>query len=400
MGLPNIKKPPSGGFFYVENSKIQYFTKSSLNIYDLLMLLRLLMLILVSTSAWGQLLVPLEPPSTKQSNRPANWVEELKFTPDMAPKPAMQITPPHLKDRKAPRRARKVVPKKPAPPKKQSIFSDVPILQQIPFLLDGTQKQVVSRLTGLANNLDSFFGEERADDELNRSRIRLAYAYTVYAEKKPIDNYAIRVNLRFPKLENKVKEFFLGAEDEEDQSSAEAKAKRKKEKKNPWIFRTDAGMNVSYPPIFFTRARLRKNWDLPIFIQRFIGELAWISDQGVIQSTTVNHDHDLTDDLLFRIVNEQDWFIEPKEFTTAHGPSFIHKITDDDGISYGFRVRSIIEDSTWFMDGYGFGIRYRRNLRNQWLYGEIGPSLDFPKSESFRRVPSIQFRIESLFGER
>jgi|GEM_PF-1011085 len=365
------------------------------------MVFRLLMLILVSTSAWGQLLVPLQPAPANQSTRPANWVEELKFTPDMAPKPAMQITPPHLKDAKPPRRAKKPVRKKKAPPKEESIFSDVPILQQIPFLLDGTEEEVASRLVGLADNLDSFFGEKRADDELNRSRIRLSYAYTVFAEKKPLDDYAVRINIRLPVLEQKVKDFFLGVEDEDDKASADAKAKKKKRKeKNPWLFRTDAGMNVSYPPIFFTRARLRKNWDLPVFIQRFTEELAWVSDQGVIQTTTLFHDYDVTKDLLFRIVNEQEWYVEPKEFTTAHGPSFIHKITDDDGISYGFRVRSIIEDSTWFMNGYGFGVRYRRNLRNQWLYGEIGPSLDFPKSESFRRVPSIQFRIESLFGER
>ncbi len=366
------------------------------------MVLCLLMLTLVSTSAWGQLLVPLKPTtSTNQTERPTNWVEELKFTPDMAPKPAMQITPPHLKSIKPPRRAKKVVRKKKASPKKNdTIFSDVPILKHLPALLDGTQEEVASRIVGLADNVDSFFGEKRADDELNRSRIRLAYAYTIYAEKKPIDDYAVRVNIRFPKMENKVKEFFLGAdEDEKDKDSPEAKARRKKKEKNPWIFRTDAGMNVSYPPIFFTRARLRKNWDIPFFIQRFTEELAWVSDQGVIQTTTIHHDHDLTEDLLFRIVNEQEWYIEPKEFTTSHGPSFIHKITDDDGISYSFRVRSIVEDS-WHMNGYGFGVRYRRNLRNQWLYGEIGPSLDFPKAESFRRVPSIQFRIESLFGER
>ncbi len=365
------------------------------------MLPRLLMLTLVSTSAWGQLLVPLNPtPSTNQSNQPAPWVEELKFTPDMAPKPVMQIAPPHLKNAKPPRRANKTVRKKKVPPKKDdTIFSNVPILKHLPKLLDGTQEQVASRLVGLADNVDSFFGEKRADDELNRSRIRLSYAYTIFKEKKPVDDYAVRVNIRFPKMEQKVKDFFLGEETEKEKTNAEARALRKQKEKNPWIFRTDAGMNVSYPPIFFTRARLRKNWDLPIFIQRFTEELAWVSDQGVIQTTTLFHDYDFTDDLLFRIVNEQEWYIEPKDFSTSHGPSFIHKITDDDGISYGMRVRSVIE-GPWFVSGYSVGIRYRRNLRNQWLYGEIGPSLDFPKTESFRRVPSIQFKLESLFGER
>ena len=364
------------------------------------MALRFIILALVSTSALGQLLVPLKPTETpKQTAHPAPWIEDLKFTPDMAPKPVMQIAPANLPPRKKPRRNKRAVQKKVPVKKDDSIFSNIPIIQQIPLLLDGTQAEVASRLTGLANNVDSFFGEKRADDELNRSRIRLSYAYTLFAERKPIDNYAVRVNIRFPNLENSVKEFFLGAEAEKDKKSPEAKARRKNLEKNPWIFRTDAGVNASFPPIFFTRGRLRKNWDLPFFIQRFTEELAWVSDRGVIQTTTVHHDHDLTNHLLFRIVNEQEWFVEPKEFTTSHGPSLIHKLTENDGISYGARVRSVI-DGPWYMTGYGVGIRYRRNIHNQWLYGEIGPSLDFPKAESFRRVPSIQLKIESLFGER
>jgi hypothetical protein len=351
-----------------------------------------LMLALVSTSAWGQLLVPTQ--------KADPWAEQFQFSPNMVPQPAMLITPPNLPKKPTPRRAKKVLRKR-SPPKKegQGILSTIPIIKEIPKLLDGTQESVTSRLTGLADNVDSFFAEKRADDELNRSRIRLNYSYTLYAEKKPIDDYAIRMNIRFPKLEQRVKDFFLGPEEEKDKKDLAAQARRKKREKNPWIFRTDAGMNLAYPPIFFTRARLRKNWDLPIFIQRFTEELAWVSDQGVIQTTTLHHDYDVSDNLLFRIVNEQEWYIEPKEFTTAHGPSFIHKLSEDDGISYSFRVKSEI-DGPWYMTGYGLGVRYRRNLRNQWLYGEIGPALDFPKTEGFRRTPSVLLRIESLFGQR
>ncbi|MBY0518549.1 MAG: hypothetical protein K2P81_16685 [Bacteriovoracaceae bacterium] len=272
-------------------------------------------------------------------------------------------------------------------------------------LLDGTHSLVSSRLSGLANRVDSFFGDKRADDELNRSSIRLAYSYQLRMEQLPVKDFQFRFNLRLPHLEEKFK--YSVKKNEADKSSpADSQnptpllpPKVVEEEKEPWRFRADTGINVGYPPVVFTRGRIRKNWHLPIFIQRFTGEMGWFSNQGFIQDTSLFHDYDLDDEVLFRISNEQSWTINRKNFVTSHGPSIIHKITDDDAISYNLRVQSKV-DHIWYVTNYSASVSYRRNLRDQWLYGELTPALDFPRYRDFRRSPSIMFKLETLFGPR
>jgi hypothetical protein len=161
------------------------------------MALRLLILVLVSSSAWGQLLVPLKPAEApNQTDRPAPWMEELKFTPDMSPKPVMQIAPANFPSRKTPRRAKQALEKKIPVKKDDSIFSNIPIIQRIPLLLDGTQAEVASRLTGLANNVDSFFGET-----LNEVRKLPVFAQTCPREKnRRIGNVHAGVGTKYPRI--------------------------------------------------------------------------------------------------------------------------------------------------------------------------------------------------------
>ncbi|MFP5491834.1 MAG: hypothetical protein ACLGG0_10040 [Bacteriovoracia bacterium] len=273
-----------------------------------------------------------------------------------------------------------------------------------PDLIDSTRNTITNNLIGLANRLDSLFGEQRADDELNRSSIRLTYDYRVRMEKKPLSDSQVRFNLRLPNLEKMFRFSVRKNEPTETSTTPKEKIAREKkeeqEEKEPWRFRSDVGLNVAYPPIVFARSRLRKNWRWSWLVQRFETELAWFSDQGVTQEITLFHDHALADDLLFRLSNEQNWLITDKNFSTNHGPSIIQDITDNDAISYNLRMSTRV-DEAWYVNNYSVGVAYRRNLKGQWLFAEVGPTLDFPKRESFRRAPSILFQLETLFaGER
>lgn len=270
-----------------------------------------------------------------------------------------------------------------------------------PDLIDSTRNTITNNLIGLANRLDSLFGEQRADDELNRSSIRVIYDYRLQMEKKPLSDTQVRFNLRLPNLEKMFRFSVRKNEPAEGEVTAKEKKSPKKkedeETKEPWRFRSDVGLNVAYPPIIFARSRLRKNWRWPWVIQRFETELAWFSDQGVIQEIILFHDHALAEDLLFRFVNQQIWRLNDERFSTTHGPSLIKDITDNDALSYNLRMSTRVEDA-WYVDNYSLGVAYRRNIKGQWLFAELGPTLDFPKRESFRRAPSILLRLETLFA--
>lgn len=265
-------------------------------------------------------------------------------------------------------------------------------------VLDDTHNFVSDSMVTLANRLDSFLGEKRADDELNRSGLRLSYAYRIQENARGRDQTEVRFNLRLPNLEAYFRKL-----------TVDSKAKKNKDgtlktnlEKEPWRFRADSGISVSIPlPQIFSRARIRKNWVYEKYITRFQEEIGWYSDRGWVNNTQLNFDREIQkNEQLLRFVNEADWRITQKRFITTHGPSILHNTSEDDVWSYNLRIGTGKDGSAYFMSSYGASIGYRRNLQGQWLFGEITPALDWPKSEGFRRTPSIMVKLESLFGRR
>jgi hypothetical protein len=149
----------------------------------------------------------------------------------------------------------------------------------------------------------------------------------------------------------------------------------------------------------FGRARLRKNWNWPWIIQRFTQELTWSSELGWIQTTALFHDKQLSKISLLRFTNEQNWQISEKTFSTTHGPSILQNLTENDALSFNLSVQTTVIESIWANSNYQVGVFYRRNLKDFWLFAEIGPAIDFSRAERFRRAPSILFRLETFFSQ-
>lgn len=275
-------------------------------------------------------------------------------------------------------------------------------------LLTRSHDLISLRLVRLADQLDSFFGETRADDEINRSSIRINHGYTLRMEKAPLQETNVRINLRLKNLENLFK---FSVERNEQAPTEPAQPIQPNEphsppirpvediEAEPWRFRMDAGLNANIPPNVFARSRLRKNWNWPWVIQRFTEELTWSSELGWIQTTTLFHDKQLSPISLLRFTNEQNWQISEQTFQTTHGPSILQNLTEHDALSFNFRVQTTVIDSVWANSNYQVGVFYRRNLKDFWLFGEIGPAIDFPRLERFRRAPSILFRLETFFSQ-
>lgn len=280
-------------------------------------------------------------------------------------------------------------------------------LEDEPDILARSHDLISFRLVRLADRLDSFFGETRADDEINKSSIRVDHAQILRMEKEPLKETNVRINLRLKNLE-KLFKFNVSVqkndtETPEDAPTSQAPALPTRSVEDiqaePWRFRMDAGLNASIPPNIFARARLRKNWNTPKVIHRFAQELTWSSQQAWLQTTTLFHDKQLSKVSLLRFTNEQNWQISEKIFFTSHGPSILQNLTDNDALSYNLRVQTTVIDSVWANSNYQIGLFYRRNLKDFWLFGEIGPAIDFPRFERFRRAPSILFRLETFFSK-
>lgn len=282
-----------------------------------------------------------------------------------------------------------------ASPAEEPEESSVPILESVQNFLGG-------QVNFAANRLDSFFATERADDEFGRSRIRIRSQFLLRERAISDLNNQYRLNLKLPHLEEKFKyEYYQDKKKKIISPNAALKPPPGKEPLNKgWIFNADMGVSVAVPPKLVTRARVRKNFVTGPFTHRFVEQLTYITDvSGLVQETGVNSDHAYSEDFLFRFLNEVRWQILRKNFTTNHGPTWLHSVSDDDAFIYAGTMQTVVENSAWYTTNYRLAVNYRRNIYKQWFYLDIIPGIDFPKVWSFRRTPFITFQIELLFGE-
>lgn len=290
-------------------------------------------------------------------------------------------------------------------------------------ILESAQELFGTRANFAANRLDSFFATERADDEFGRSRLRIRSRYEIRERARGDHTTQYRINLRLPHLEQRFKYDYY--QDDLDPNKEKKKKKKsyqlmteseKRERSRireideiellkkdtlftGWIFNSDIGVSAAVPPKLVTRARVRKSFVTGSLINRFVEQLTYVTDEsGLTEETQINSDHIYNQDLIFRFINSKTWRVLKKEFTTNHGPTWLHRITENDAFNYGVTMQTVIDNGTWYISNYRLGVNYRRNIYKQWAYFDIIPGLDFPKQWSFRRTPFIAFQIELLFG--
>ena len=270
-------------------------------------------------------------------------------------------------------------------------------------ILDKAQSFFGSRVNLAANQLDSFFATERADDEFGRSRLRLRGQYFIRDEAEADFKTQYRINLKLPNLQEKFKfKFGKDKEKKKTENNSKVSSEIKPKITHPsqgWIFNADIGVTTAIPPQIVNRARLRRNIETGVLTHRFSEQLTYVTDEnGLQEETNLDTDYAISGDVIFRFVNNKRWYITTKDFTTNHGPTLIQRLTDNDALNYGFTTQSIIHSGNWYVSNYRAAINYRKNIYRQWFYMDIIPGIDFPKIRSFVSTPFITFQIEMLFG--
>lgn len=271
-------------------------------------------------------------------------------------------------------------------------------------ILDSAHSIFGDQFNHIANDFDSFFATERADDELGRSRFRVRRSYTFEERSRGLERTQIRFNLRLPSLEQKFKQILESKKEKKNETTKE-KEKRlqtlvdKNKLDTKWLFRGDAGVNASINPSITLRGRIRKSAETGTLIHRFVQEGTWISTvDGFRHVTTLDTDQTLNDRLLFRFSNRIDWRISQKNFLTTHGPGIFHRLSDDEAMGYGTGINTTVEDSVPFMSNVYINTTYRKNMYRNFIYFDTTLGLNFPKLYHFRRTPFITFQLEVLFG--
>ncbi len=274
---------------------------------------------------------------------------------------------------------------------------NIPILDTVQDILGG-------QANFIANDFDSFFATERADDELGRSKIRVRKTFTLEERQKLRNQTQFRFNLRLPSLEKKFKDMVSSRKPKKGETPDEKKAREQSyvsatQLDTSWLFRSDVSTSVSIHPSITLRSRLRKSAKTGTIIHRFVQEATWVTYlEGFRQTTTLQSDQTINSNWLFRFGHLVDWSISHKTFTTSHGPALYQRLDDDAAMFYNYGVSAVIDGGSYYLSGHGANVGYRKNIYHQFVFMDLGTGLSFPKIYSFRRNPSVYIQFEALFG--
>ncbi len=328
---------------------------------------------------------PTEVPKPKPKPKPK--------APNIKKRPSIMTNKPDPKH-KAP----KVLPSElMGPPKKSDDAAEM-------LYPDEIGKKVSHLVVGLANRLDSFFGEERSDDEKNGSTLRLVPSYTYYDNRKPVTEMGVNLNLKLINLESKAKKLETSLREGILETAGQPKpGNRPKgpglEEEETWHYNFESKL-AARPAIYYSgKLRVRRNFDGEFFLNHFSLSAGWDTDDYWSQKTGFQSDHALNESVLFRFINEANWFITKKSFQTTHGPSLIQTINKYNSVSYNFRMLFGIEKNDFEHLESSYSINYRHGTPSKRIFIDLIPAYTYPRSESYGEIRSFEIRLEYFFGD-
>lgn len=271
------------------------------------------------------------------------------------------------------------------------------------LVADQAHDEISKNLFLFSNTIDSFFGSTRADDQANGSNMRVSQTTTMNKDKELSYSGDVRLNLRFPFMEEKLQMKYDSTKDKNGKSKKKLKKKASTNNStesglNEWALYMDTGVKVDFPVQFFARARFRNNYHLTgkwFFLPT--QEFFWYHLDGLGQQTNLNIQRILSEKFIFRFYNEFRWTELSDELKFNHGPSLFHTINDKKGLAYNLRVKAE-EKPIITNNEYVANVVYRQLLYKKWFFYELKPQVNFPRSKNFAPDPSLSLKFEAVFG--
>ena len=285
-----------------------------------------------------------------------------------------------------------------------------------PWLVDRAHDFLSGSIQDSAAWLDSFFSDERAEAERNRSRIRIRGG--PYWERgqgtKFNTKYSIRLSL--PGTGRRLNLLIAGDSDDdqdlEDSPEDEIRDRATEtDRENvaaglQYFLLDEAQRNLSVlggvrlsgaTPVGLFGARYRRYWELDPWGLRFTQRGLVLTDNEVIVPSRLDFERPVADDILFRHTLAGTWFKSEDGYFYNVDFALIQRVDDKTAISYEFANQFQTEPSNRLEES-AFRIRYRQKIWREWLRLDVTPQMAFPRERDFDLTPGLYVGFEVTFG--
>jgi hypothetical protein len=266
--------------------------------------------------------------------------------------------------------------------------------------------------------LDSFFGDQRYEAEINKSQLKIRFdAFREGSTGMDYRRPDFTLRLVLPQLRQKTHLVISGEPNERDDATpAQPGGPGTNIAQTPQRNLTTA---LQYFPVETNRSNFslragvklhegnldilagpRYRYLIPFdpWALRFTQEFVWSSDQRWQSRTTFDFERTLHNGLFFRMTLEGLWSENVPGYPYALSFLLRQPLDPNRAIQYEW-INSFQTHPTNELDEELLVFRYRQRFWRDWLFLEIAPQYRFPRDRSFVATPGILFRLEMVFGD-
>lgn len=280
--------------------------------------------------------------------------------------------------------------------------------------VDSDRDYLSEKIVTYAKNIDQFFGDERYFQENNDSVIQLEMREVMegggnhsfaFEGKAKLDLPAATRRFQFV-IESSPEKKTTG-EVNKNQTVATnvtpkpeqyaASLRYEKSEIDHWHFSSESGANIQFPLDPFIRAR--GSYEIPFWDWRLkVAEtLFWFNTSGLGETTQVDFEHVLSKPVLFRATSTATCHETTQICDLRQDLALFHTLNERTALLYQASVigtdKPVLEET-----GYVLLMRYRYRLHKEWVFFEISPQLNFPKTDDFKLNGLLLLRLEFLLG--
>lgn len=281
--------------------------------------------------------------------------------------------------------------------------------------LDDTHRIISDAFLTIPNGVDSFFATTRIEEESNASLMRLSLEPTLEKGNEWSFIARVKIKLVLPHTEKRLRLVIESTPEEALQQPSEglvgesspldavksaeqtAAIQAILRETRRWHVNLSSGIKLHTPIDPFVRLRGWGTFPLEQWQIRLTQSVFWFDSIGLGETTRLDFERPLDIDTLFRASSQATWHRDDDLFHLSQDFNLYYRHSKDRAIAYRLAVFGLNEPTTHVTDYY-VNVRYRVRTTRDWLFFEIGPQLHYPKDADFDLSPSLNFKLEAIFG--
>ena len=313
-----------------------------------------------------------------------------------------------------------------------SLADDPPVeppedLPPKPSFIDFQRDYVADKFVSLANQIDSFFGDDRNFQETNKSVLQIDATRVMQQGNTP--NIALTYKAKFH-LPNAQKRLRLILESNPDQNlpgqtlaqqlqqqeasifksvatpdSYGAAIRFENKEGSPFQLNADGGLKADSGQQFYNYsvhpfARSSASYTQPLkSVQlKWTESLFWFNTTGVGENTQLDVDHHYTDKVLFRATTGATFLVSNEDYTFHQDFSIFDTLNEQASLLYQISANGVSRPVAEITE-YVALVLYRRRVHQDWIFLDINPQLHYPKANEFQLNAELILRLEFMFSK-